>query len=105
MPKFVNDKDCRILLDWLLSHGILSARDIQNHLIVMGFDSPSILASSYAFFISEYHNYKNNQNFQRVLVCFQRMIINQYMEFYDFFPRFDSSDLFVYSSYCARNFE
>lgn len=101
MPKIVNDKDCRILLDWILSHDILSARDIHKHLIEMGFDYPSNLASSYAFFISEYHNYKNNQNFQRVLVCFQTMIINQYMEFYDFFPCFDSFGLFGYSSQLA----
>ena len=105
MPKFDNDKECRILLDWILSHDILSVRDIQKHLIIMGFDFPSNLASCYAFFISKYQAYKNNQNFERVLVCFQCMIIDQFMEFYNFYPCFDSSGLFGYSSSTAGNFE
>lgn len=105
MPKFENNKECRILLDWLLSHDNLTARDIYKHLVIMGFDFPSNLASSYAFFISNYHAYLSNQNVQRVLVCFQSMIIHQFMEFYNFYPCFDSSGLFVYSSYSARDFE
>lgn len=96
MLKFENDKECRIFLDWLLSHDLLSARDIQKHLITMGFDSPSILACSYAFFISEYHSYKNNENYARCLVVLQSMIIDQFMEFYNFYPRFDSSGLSGY---------
>ena len=105
MSKFDNDKDCRILLDWLLSHDDLTAREIHNHLVVMGFDFPSYLAYSYAFFVSEYHAYMNNSNFQRLLVCFQSMIIHQFMEFYNFYPFIDSSGLFGYSSSSRRNFE
>ena len=105
MPKFDNDKECRILLDWLLSHDSLSARDIQKHLIISGFDFPSNLASSYAFFISKYQAYKKNENFLRGLVCFQSMILDQFMEFYNFYPCFDSSGLFGYSSSSARDFE
>lgn len=105
MSNFETNKECRILLDWLLSHDYLSARDIHKHLITLGFDYPSNLASSYAFFLSEYHVYKNNQNFHRLFVCFQSMIIDQFMEFYNFYPCFDSSGLFGYSSSSARNFE
>lgn len=100
MSDFEIQKECRILLDWLLSHDNLTVRDIHKHLIIMGFDFPSNLASSYAFFLSEYHVYKNNQNIQRVIVCFQSMIIDQFMEFYNFYPCFDSSGLFGYSSSC-----
>lgn len=105
MSNFETNKECRILLDWVLSHDFLSARDIHKHLISLGFAYPSNLAASYAFFLSEYHVYKNNQNFQRLLVCFQSMIIDQFMEFYNFYPRFDSSGLFGYSSSSAREFE
>lgn len=104
MPKFENNKDCRILLDWVLSHDFLSAREIHKHLIKMGFDYPSNLASTYSFFVSEYHYYKNNQNFERVLVVLQSMIIDQFMEFYNFYPRFDSSGFFGYSNSSAREF-
>ena len=101
---FEISKDCRILLDWLLSHDTLTLRDIQNHLYIMGFDFPSTLASSYAFFLSEYHAYKNNENFQRLLVCFQRMIISQFMEFYNFYPCFNSIGTFGYTSQSAVDF-
>ena len=95
-------KDCRVLLDWLLLHdNTLSVREIYNHLVFMGFDFPSTLAYSYAFFLSEFHTHKNNPNIERVLVCFQSMIIMQYMEFYNFYPGIDSSGLLGYSSRLA----
>ena len=105
MSDFDNNKECRILLDWLLSHDILSLRDVMNHWVIMGFDYPSRIASSYSFFLSEYHVYKNNQNIERVLLCFQSMIIRQFMEFYNFYPCIDSSGLFGYSCSTAGNFE
>lgn len=105
MPKFDNDKEYRILLDWLLSHDNLSARDIHKHLIISGFDFPSNLAAAYAFFVSEYRIYKNNHNFRLALIALQCMIIDQYMEFYNFYPCFDSSGLFGYSRSTAENFE
>lgn len=105
MPKFENDKECRVLLDWILSHDNLTVRDIHKHLIIMGFDFPYTLACSYAFFLSEFHVYRNNSNFERLLVCFQSMIIRQFMEIYDLYPLIDSSGLFGYSSSCRRDFE
>lgn len=105
MSKFFNDKDCRILLDWILSHDNLSLSDIRKHLIIMGFDFPYTLACSYAFFLSEFHVYCNNPNFERLLVCFQSMIIRQYMEFYNFYPCIDSSGFFGFSSFSAQDFE
>lgn len=101
-PNLENYKECRILLDWLLLHDdTLTVREIYNHLVSMGFDFPSTLAYSYSFFLSEFHAHKNNPNIERVLVCFQSMIIMQYMEFYNFYPRTDSSGLFGYSSRLA----
>lgn len=105
MRKFENDKDCRILLDWLLSHDCLTYRDIHKHLIFSGFDFPSNLAIAYAFFISQYHTYENNHNFQLALVCLQSMIIDQYMEFYNFYPCYNSSGLSGYSCPSMQDFE
>lgn len=105
MPKSEYYKECCVLLDWILSHDNLTLRDIQKHLIIMGFDYPYTLACSYAFFLSEFHVYSNNPNFERLLVCFQSMIIRQYMELYDLYPLIDSSCLFGYSSSSAQNFE
>lgn len=90
MRDFDNNKECRIFLDWLLSHDNLSCRDIENHLIISGFDYPSNLATSYSFFVSQYHFYKNNQNFERLLVVLKSMIIDKFIEFYNSYPCFVS---------------
>lgn len=105
MSKFDENKQCRILLDWILSHDSLSCRDIHKQLIIMGFDYPSNLAFAYAFILSVYQRYKNNENVQRLIVCLYSMIIDQYMEFYNFYPCFDSSGLFGYSSSRIQDFE
>lgn len=105
MPNFQYNKECRILLDWLMSHDNLTVREIYNHLVTMGFDFPYTLASSYAFFISEHHCYLDNSNVHRAIICFQSMIIHQYMEFYNFYPFVDSSGSFGYSSSSAQDFE
>ena len=61
-------KYCKLFRDWLLAVDNLSLRDIENQLIIMGFTSCSNLASSYAYFLSEYQEHKNNPNFERVMI-------------------------------------
>ena len=96
-------KYCKLFRDWLLSVNDLSLRDIENQLIIMGFSSCSNLASSYAYFLSEYQEHKSNPNFERVLICLQRMIIREFLAIYDFYPSFDSSGIFAYSSCRAKD--
>lgn len=98
-------KYCKIFRDWLLSVDNLTLRDIENQLAIMGFSSCSNLASSYAYFLSEYQEHKNNPNFERVMICLQRMIIREFLAIYDFQPFFDSSGIFGYSSCFAKDFE
>ena len=98
-------KYCKLFRDWLLSCDTLSLRDIENQLIIMGFSSCSNLASSYAYFLSEFQKHKNNPNFERVLICLQRMIIREFLAIYDFYPSFDSSGVFGYSGCRAKDFE
>lgn len=105
LSNFVNYKDCRIFFDWLLSQDPLSLREIDNQLYIRGFYYPSNLACCYSFFLSVYQDYKNNSNIERVMISLQRMIIRQYLEFYDFYPRIDSAGVFGYSSSSARDFE
>ena len=90
-------KEYKIFRDWLLSVDNLSLRDIENQLHIMGFSSCSNLAASYAFFLSEYQLHKNNQNFERVLICLQRLIIQEFMAMYDFYPCLDSLGVFGYT--------
>ena len=98
-------KYCKLFRDWLLSVDNLSLRDIENQLIIMGFCSCSNLASSYAYFLSEFQEHKTNPNFERVLICLQRMIIREFLAMYDFYPSIDSSGVFGYSSLRAKDFE
>ena len=98
---FYNFKECRIFRDWLLSQDNLSLRDIENHLLISGLGSLPNLASSYAFFLSEFQHDKNNANIERALICLQRFIIHEFMSMYDFYPNSDSGT-FVYSSFGQR---
>ena len=100
-PNLEISKDLKIFRDWLLSQDYLSARDIENQLLIRGLGSLPNLAASYSFFISEVHVHKNNSNFERVLVVLQCLIIKEFMELYDFYPSIDSTGTFVYSSRLA----
>ena len=98
-------KYCKLFRDWLLSVDNLSLRDIEYQLNIMGFCSCSNLASSYAFFLSEYQVHKTNPNFERVMISLQRSIIREFLAIYDFYPTIDSSGIFGYSSLRAKDFE
>ena len=98
-------KYCKIFRDWLLSVDNLSLRDIENQLIIMGFSSCSNLAASYVCLLSEYQDHKSNPNFERVMICLQRMIIREFLAIYDFYPAFDSSGIFGYSCSREKDFE
>ena len=100
--KYEVSKDYKIFRDWLLSVDNLSLRDIENQLNIMGFSSCYNLASSYAFFLSEYQVHKDNPNFERVLICLQRLIIQEFLAIYDFYPSFNSVGIFGYSSFGQR---
>ena len=99
-----NYKECRIFLDWLLSVDYLTVRDIYNHLIISGFDTPSNLACSYAFFLTEFQKHKNNANIERAIMVLHAMILRQYMEMFDFYPCFDSIGFFGFTSQSAVDF-
>ena len=101
-PNFEICKEYKIFRDWLLSVDNLSLRDIDNQLQMMGFSSCSNLATSYAFFLSEYQVHKDNPNFERVLICLQRLIIQEFLAIYDFYPSFNSVGIFCYSSFGQR---
>ena len=99
------NKYCKLFRDWLLSVDDLSIRGIDNQLNILGFSSCSNLASSYAYFLSEYQEHITNSNFERVLICLQRSIIREFLAIYDFYPVFDSSGVFGYSCSRAKDFE
>ena len=101
-PNFEICKEYKIFRDWLLSQDYLSLRDIENQIFIRGFASLPNLASSYAFFLSEFQAHKMNSNIERVLICLQRLIIREFMGMYDFYPSIDSSGNFVYSSFGQR---
>ena len=98
-------KDYKIFRDWLLSSDNLSLRDIDYQLHIMGLSCCYNLASSYAFFLSEYQVHIDNPNFERVLICLQRSIIQEFLAIYDFYPSFNSVGVFGYSSSRAQNLD
>ena len=97
-----NYKECRIFRDLLLSQDNLTLRDIENQLIIMGLGSLPNLASSYAFFLSEFQVEKTNANIERALISLQRLIIKEFMAMYNFYPNSDYGCTFVYSSFGQR---
>ena len=102
MPNIETCKDYKIFRDWLLSADNLSLRDIDYQLDIMGFSSCSNLAASYVFFLNEYQVHKDNPNFERVLICLQRLIIQEFLSIYDYYPSFNSVGIFGYSSFGQR---